>query len=351
MAEASSLLLLFMYPGGEAQGWAHFIPHIAVFLLAVVIALFTTPLVIRFSERVGLMDKPNERKVHVNPTPLCGGIALYIAFIASTGLILLLMNPWPVEGKMLTHYRGLLVGATMMLILGLIDDRFAIKPKVKLAGQILTALVIIGFFDINIPYFQAKEGVFYLYPWQIYLLSMLWIIGITNAVNLLDGLDGLLTGVAAISGLFFAIIAGMKGQYMVSFLMAGLVGSCLGFLRYNFNPAKIFMGDTGSLFLGMTFACLSTTGFIKSAATVALFIPVFIMALPILDTGWAIIRRMHKGKPIFQADKEHLHHRLLGFGMSQKQVVLLIYLINMMFGSLALSLIFIFKYQGIKTGF
>jgi len=294
---------------------------------------------------MGVRDKPNERKVHVNPTPRWGGIALALALIGGTGIVLLVLRPWPMEGKTLMHYLGLLTGSLMMLALGMLDDKYEIAAKVKLLGQIIAAFVIITFFGINIPYFLG----YYLYPWQIYLVSMLWIIGITNAVNLLDGLDGLLAGVAAISCVFFAVIAGMKGQYMVAFLMAGMVGSCLGFLRYNFNPAKIFMGDAGSLFLGMTFACLSTTGFIKGAATVALFIPVFIMALPIIDTGWAIIRRVHKGRPIFQADKEHLHHRLLGFGLTQKQVVLVIYLINLVFGVLALSLIFIFKFQGIKT--
>jgi len=159
-----------------------------------------------------------------------------------------------------------------------------------------------------------------------------------NAINLLDGLDGLLAGVSTISATIFFIVAMMKGQILVAILMAALAGATLGFLRYNFNPAQLFMGDTGSLFLGILFACLSVMGALKGTTTVALFVPVFIMGLPILDTLWAIVRRALKKQPIFKADKGHIHHRLMNLGLTQRQAVLIIYAINICFGLVGLAL-------------
>ena len=161
---------------------------------------------------------------------------------------------------------------------------------------------------------------------------MFWLVGITNAINLLDGLDGLLAGVAAISSALFFLISLAQGQYLVALLLAAMCGSTLGFLRDNFNPARIFMGDTGSLFIGMLFASLSIMGSLKTNTTVAVLVTAFVMALPILDTSMAIVRRLLKGQHIFAADKEHLHHKLLRRGLSQRQAVLLIYAVNGLLG-------------------
>jgi len=169
-------------------------------------------------------------------------------------------------------------------------------------------------------------------------LTLFWIVGITNALNLLDGLDGLLAGVALTTALVFLGVSLLKGQVVVALVMATLAGCALGFLRYNFNPAQIFMGDTGSLFFGVMFAGWSVVGLLKSTATLALIVPVCLMGVPILDTSMAIVRRSLSGRPIFQPDKEHLHHRLLGLGLTQRQVVAVIYFINILFGLAGLVL-------------
>jgi UDP-GlcNAc:undecaprenyl-phosphate GlcNAc-1-phosphate transferase len=168
--------------------------------------------------------------------------------------------------------------------------------------------------------------------WVSVGITVFWIVGLTNAINLLDGLDGLLAGVSGISAAFLCIVSLMKGQLLVATMLAALSGSALGFLRYNFNPARMFMGDTGSLFLGVMFASLSTMGALKLPMALAFTIPVFVMGLPIADTTWAIVRRAWARRPIFSPDKEHLHHRLLNLGLSQKQVVAVIWIMNGMLG-------------------
>jgi UDP-GlcNAc:undecaprenyl-phosphate/decaprenyl-phosphate GlcNAc-1-phosphate transferase len=315
------------------------------FIAALVFALLLTPLVKMLAIKFNIVDKPNERKVHKVPIPVGGGVAIYLSFFITLLLAIALyhFSGHVFTGRDLSIVISLALAGTLILIVGLIDDTRNMPPKVKLMCQILIILLIIPF-GVTINFLSHPRGdIIYLPRWFSIALTIFWIAGIMNAVNLLDGLDGLLAGVSSISATIFLCVSIIKGQYFIALLMAILAGSTLGFLRYNFNPAQLFMGDTGSLFLGMTFAILSVVGALKGTTTVALFVPAFIMGLPIIDTLWAIVRRAKKKQPIFKADREHIHHKLLGLGLSQRQVVLVIYLINICFGLVGLFLCHSFR--------
>ena len=232
----------------------------------------------------------------------------------------------------------MLIASAMMLVIGMIDDRYNMPAKVKLFGQIATAAVMMKH-GIRIEYLSVPGSeILYLYDWQSYALTGLWIVGITNAINLLDGLDGLVAGVTMGSSLVFSVVSVFHGQWLVAVVMAAIAGAALGFLKYNFNPASIFIGDTGALVLGLNFAGWSTVGCLKTTVSLALAIPILVMAVPIFDTCFAIVRRAANQRPIFSPDKEHLHHRLLATGLSQKQTVVCIYAINMAFGLAGIAL-------------
>ena len=202
-------------------------------------------------------------------------------------------------------------------------------------GQIGAAAVMIYGIRIDI---STSSGVVYLYDWQSFLLTAFWIVGLTNAINLLDGLDGLVAGVALGSSSVFMVVASVHHQWLTVLVMACIAGAALGFLRYNFNPASIFMGDTGSSLIKAELCRLVYRGLLKVTVSLALAIPILVMAVPIFDTAFAIIRRFAARRPIFSPDKEHLHHKLLGWGLSQKQAVVFIYAINLMFGLAGLAL-------------
>ncbi len=334
-----------------------YFPFALVFGLSLLLTMLFSPLAQRIAIRAGAVDRPNARKVHKIPTPLWGGLAIYLSFYISVAVILLFFLHSDEAGSM-SHLAGglagamdtitigfqkessarlnllgLFLGGTLMVVLGMIDDKLAISPKAKLAGQLLISAILIRC-GISIGYIRVPHhaGVVYFDPWVTDAGTVFWLIGITNAVNLLDGLDGLLAGVASMSAALFFLISLSQGQYLVALLLAALCGATLGFLRDNFNPARVFMGDTGSLLIGMLFATLSVMGSLKTNTTVAVLVTGFVMGLPILDTSMAIVRRFLKGKPIFQPDKEHLHHKLLGRGLSQRQAVILIYMVNGLLG-------------------
>ncbi|MBI3926282.1 MAG: undecaprenyl/decaprenyl-phosphate alpha-N-acetylglucosaminyl 1-phosphate transferase [Armatimonadetes bacterium] len=315
-------------------------PFLAAFSLAFLFTLLLTPLVKRLATRAGALDRPNARKVHKVPTPLWGGLGVFIAFVVALAGVLLWFDAFTASlgPKLWKNLLGMIVGGALIVMLGMIDDRFGMPAKVKLLGQLAIAAVMVSF-GIRIDYFSTPfTGPVNLQVWQAVAVTMFWIVGITNAINLLDGLDGLVAGVALGSAAIFLVVAGLNGQWLVVLVMAALAGCALGFLKYNFNPAQIFMGDTGSLFLGLMFAGWSVIGLLKTTATLALAVPVLIMGVPILDTSFAILRRWLAHRPIFQPDKGHLHHRLLGLGLSQRQAVVLIYVINVMFGLAGLAL-------------
>jgi len=301
--------------------------YVFAFTVALIVAYFITPHVKDFAIRTGALDAPDARKVHTRPIPRMGGLAIYLGFVLAVLASLHISH----------EIAGLLVGGTVILIVGIIDDLKHLSAKTKLAGQILAALVLV-LFDVRIEWLSNPFGeMIYLHYLSI-PLTVLWIVGLTNTVNLIDGLDGLAAGVSTIASITILLVALQQNFWTVAILTAALAGSALGFLQHNFNPAKIFMGDTGSMFLGYMLAGVSILGVVKSAATIALVVPIVALGLPIMDTAFAIIRRYTNGRPIFKPDKGHLHHRLLEMGLTQKQAVLLMYVISGCLGLSAIAL-------------
>ncbi|MDF2635291.1 MAG: glycosyl transferase family 4 [Pelosinus sp.] len=301
--------------------------YIVAFTIALAVAYFVTPRVKDFAIKVGALDAPDDRKVHTRPIPRMGGLAIYAAFV------LAVLASMYVSREIM----GLLVGGTVILIVGIIDDLKPLPARVKLLGQIVAAAVLV-MFDIRIEWLTNPFGEMIYVEYLAIPLTILWVVGLTNTVNLIDGLDGLAAGVSTIASVTILLVALQQNFWTVAVLTAALAGSALGFLQHNFNPAKIFMGDTGSMFLGYMLAAISILGAVKSAATIALIVPIVALGLPILDTAFAIIRRYMSGRPIFKPDKGHLHHRLLEMGLTQKQAVLLMYVISGCLGLSAIAL-------------
>ena len=303
-------------------------------LIALVVSLVITPVVILFADKTGAMDAPDARKVHKKPIPRIGGLGIYIAFMTGVlGTLQLDLLPEDVQSGVI----GLLVGATLIVILGLIDDYKNLPPKVKLLGQIVAAGVLVAF-GVQIDFVADPFGDYFYLEYFAVPATLFWIVGLTNTVNLIDGLDGLAAGVATIASITILLVAIQNFFVLVTIVTAALAGAAIGFLWYNFNPAKIFMGDTGSMFLGFVLAGISVIGAVKSAATIALIVPILALGVPIMDTSFAIIRRYRGGVPIFKPDKGHLHHRLLDMGFNQRQAVLLMYVISAMLGMSAVLL-------------
>ncbi|EFI41759.1 MULTISPECIES: glycosyltransferase family 4 protein [Peptoniphilus] len=298
------------------------------FLFAMIISFVLTPLVIRLANRFGFIDIPKDsRRVHKKPMPLAGGVAMYVATVVS---ILTFV-------KCTKEIIALIVGATIIVISGLIDDKKGLSPKMKIVFQLAAAITLVAA-NVKIEFFTNPfsfgETVIFLEMLSI-PITIFWIVGITNTVNLIDGLDGLAAGVSMICSISLMAIAYKFGYIEMSIIASIIAGSCLGFLPFNFNPAKIFMGDTGALFLGFVLSYISVEGIMKSAAALTIFVPVLILGVPVFDTTFAMIRRKLSGKSIVQADKGHLHHRLLALGLSQRQTVIVLYIISLIFGILA----------------
>lgn len=301
--------------------------YILAFIAAVAVAYFATPHVKEFAIKAGAMDTPDERKVHIKPIPRMGGLAIYFGIIAAVFISM----------KINHQILGILLGGTVMLAVGIVDDLKQLSAKIKLLGQICAALVLVAF-DVRIEWLTNPFGPMIYLDYFSIPLTVLWVVAVTNTVNLIDGLDGLAAGVSSIASITILFVALQQNLWLVALLTAAIAGSALGFLFHNFNPAKIFMGDTGSLFLGYMLSAVSVMGAVKGAATIALFVPIVALGLPIMDTAFAIIRRYHNGVPIFRPDKGHLHHRLLAMGLSQKQVVLSMYVISGLLGLSAIIL-------------
>ncbi|NLC10635.1 MAG: undecaprenyl/decaprenyl-phosphate alpha-N-acetylglucosaminyl 1-phosphate transferase [Firmicutes bacterium] len=298
-------------------------PHILVGVTSCLFALILTPFALRLACRIGALDKPGGRKIHKEPKPLLGGLAVFLAFWLSVAIFL----PFLGGGRELL---GLFFGTTIILVLGIVDDLKRLSYKIKFAGQALAVLVVL-LFNIRIQFLNLPfQGTIFLGAFVI-PLTVLWLVGVTNAVNLIDGVDGLASGVAAINAVVIAYLT--WGEIpLVTFMALALAGAVLGFLPYNFSPAKIFLGDAGSLFLGFTLAVLAIMGLTKQVTFTTLLVPVLVLGLPIADTLFAILRRLKNKKPVFQADRGHLHHKLLDWGLSTRQTVLLLYLSSGYFG-------------------
>lgn len=314
--------------------------YIWAFTIALIVSLATMPLVILLAKKTGAMDAPNARKVHKKPIPRIGGLGIYAGFLAA--MVFVAAN-YKMDPEMVHETFGLVVSGSLIVALGLVDDYKNLPAKLKLLGQICAAAVLVFAFDVRIDFVTNPFGeYFYLdnlpIPYLAVPITMFWLVGLTNTVNLIDGLDGLAAGVASIASFTILLVALEQNFILVAILTAALAGAAVGFLKYNFHPAQIFMGDTGSMFLGFMLAGISVTGAVKSVATIALIVPIFALGLPILDTTFAIVRRLRGGVPIFKPDKGHLHHRLLSVGFTQKQAVLLMYVISALFGLSAIAL-------------
>lgn len=310
-------------------GLADWIKMLLAFAVSLLVAYVMTPPVKRFAEKVGAIDVPRDnRRVHDHPIPRMGGLAIFIGFVLS----LIFFVP------MSTKVLGLLGGSVIIAVMGGVDDIVSLNPWVKLAGQIVAALVAIRcglVFDvISNPNIFAEETYIEI-GWLSIPLTMLWIVGCTNAVNLIDGLDGLAVGVSAISSMTMLIVSLFVSEPVVSIILAALTGACLGFMPYNLNPAKIFMGDVGSQLLGFVLSTASIMGLFKLHAIITFFVPLLALALPLADTIFAFFRRILHGQSPFKADKGHFHHRLLAMGLNQKQVVAVLYGISAVLGLLA----------------
>lgn len=292
-------------------------------ILCFIASVLITPFVKKFAIAIGATDKPNARKVHQTIMPRLGGLAIYISFMIG----FLILRPTDSDVSALP----IIIGSFIIIITGALDDRFQLSAKVKLIGQLLAAgVIVLGGIQlqfINIPFIdeQLNFGYFSI-P-----LTILWIVGITNAINLIDGLDGLAAGVSSIALITISVMAILMGNVFVASIGLILLGSTLGFLVYNFHPAKIFMGDTGALFLGFMISVLALLGF-KNITIFSLIVPIIILGVPISDTFFAIIRRFVNKQPLTAPDKSHLHHCLLNLGYSHRQTVLMIYGIAAMFG-------------------
>ncbi|EMT45165.1 glycosyltransferase family 4 protein [Anoxybacillus flavithermus] len=296
--------------------------------LCFVVAVLITPAVKWLAFKVGATDKPNQRKVHQKIMPRLGGLAIFISFIV--GYVVLQPDS--------PYATSIVIGATIIVLTGVLDDMYELSPKWKLFGQIAAAIVVI-YGGIRIDFINLPFGGHLNFGLLSIPITMLWIIGITNAINLIDGLDGLAAGVSSIALVTIAGMAATMGNtYVFVFAMSLLLlGSTLGFLLYNFHPAKIFMGDTGALFLGYMISVLSLLGF-KNVTVFSLIIPILILGVPISDTLFAIVRRIVNKQPLSAPDKSHLHHCLLRLGYSHRQTVLIIYGMAAMFGLAAVLL-------------
>ena len=313
--------------------------YVVPFVIALVVSYLLTPSVKKLAIKIGAVDRPNARKVHTHVIPRLGGLAIYIGFMAAVLFCV------PLQHELV----GMLLGCTAIVAVGIWDDICNIPAKVKLVGQILAACIPIAF-GIQIEWLTNPFGDIIVLPEIIAIpVTIFWIIGFTNTVNLIDGLDGLAAGVAFIASISMFLLAYNLNQFLPALVIVSMAGAALGFLQYNFNPAKIFMGDTGSMLLGYTLSVAAVLGLVKTAATVALVVPIIALGLPILDTTFAIIRRKMSGVPIFQPDKGHLHHRLLALGMTQKQAVLIMYFVSMILGIVALFVANVSYKTGIVT--
>ena len=309
--------------------------YLWAFAAAFIVALIVTPAVILLAKKTGAMDAPNARKVHKKPVPRIGGLAIYAGFMAA---IIFTAVKFGLDGEQLKETVGLVLSGSLIVGLGLVDDYKNLPARVKLAGQIVAAVILVLLFDVRIDFVTDPFGDFFYLDRFAVPVTVFWLVGLTNTVNLIDGLDGLAAGVASIASITIMFVALDQNLTLVAVLTASLAGAAVGFLKYNVNPAEIFMGDTGSMFLGFMLAGISVTGSVKSVATIALIVPIFALALPILDTTFAIVRRFRGGVPIFKPDKGHLHHRLLSVGFTQRQAVLLMYVISALFGLSAIAL-------------
>lgn len=330
--------------------------HIPGFLIALAVSWWLTPEIRSRALKLGLVDKPgDERRIHKVAVPRLGGVGIYMSFILTITALAIITGRFPQDARIVEGGLGIAVGGTIVFILGLIDDLESLPAKMKLLVQVLAAGAAYSLGvriraipipmvcpKIELGFYTLQGGV----PIELHALSLpitiLWVVGVANAVNLIDGMDGLAAGVSLISALtiWSVSLAPNIDKPYAGLMAAVLAGALLGFLRWNFNPARIFLGDSGAYLVGFVLAAISITGVIKGAAAATVIVPtaflvLLILFFPLLDTSWAIIRRAARGKSVFEPDRQHIHHRLLDTGLTQKSAAYVIYSVSAALGLLA----------------
>ncbi|MBV9388644.1 MAG: undecaprenyl/decaprenyl-phosphate alpha-N-acetylglucosaminyl 1-phosphate transferase [Chroococcidiopsidaceae cyanobacterium CP_BM_ER_R8_30] len=318
--------------------------HLVAFLVSAVVVLWSTPVVKTIGFKSGLVDLPNERKIHQRPMVRVGGVSIFVGTI-----IALLIVWWSGGFGILPPVKeweiwGVTLGGLAFFLIGLADDLFNLSPFIRLLMQIVVA-GLAWWMGVRIEFLSIPTGgLIDIVQWLSLPITIIWLVGMANAINWIDGLDGLAAGVSGIAAVVMLIVTLFMHQSAAGLIAAALAGGALGFLRYNFNPAQIFMGDGGAYFMGFTLAGVGVIGLVKSTAVTAVLLPYLILAVPILDMSAVILNRLRKGRSPFFADKLHLHHRLLRAGLSQRLSVLFIYSLTLWVGSLALV------FAGIPSG-
>ncbi len=299
---------------------------IGALLFSFLVSIFLTPYVGKLAFKLGATDRPNHRKVHNKIMPRMGGLAIFLSF----------MITYFVFSKDFMEQLPFVIGACIIIVIGILDDIFELKAAPKFLGQIFTALIIVYGSDLQVEFINLPFGGRIEFGMFSVPFTVLWIVGIINAINLIDGLDGLAGGVSTIALTTIAVMAVLNKDLFVALTAVAVIGATLGFLKYNFHPAKIFMGDTGAMFLGYIIAIISLQGLFKNVTMISFIVPVIILGVPISDTFFAIIRRLVNKTPISAPDKSHLHHCLLNIGFTHKQTVILIYAMSASFGLAAI---------------
>lgn len=321
-----------------------FLAAIGCVALAFFLSFAATPLSIFIAKKTGTIDVPtDDRRMHKTAIPRLGGIAIFISFLATTLLLRALIASGaiydPAANEMLVKLSAILISGAVIFAVGVLDDVFTIRALLKLAGQIVAASLVFAL-GVRIPavalfgwqFADGTPGAFLL----SYIVTIIWIVAVTNMINLIDGLDGLAAGVAGIAALSIAYTAYINGYPIAAFAMCVLAGSALGFLPFNFYPAKVFMGDCGALFLGFAIASVSIISPAKSATIVAIIVPVLVLGVPTFDVLFAMFRRRLRGRSVFEADKGHIHHQLTRIGIGQRRTALMIYGVSGVMGIAAI---------------
>jgi UDP-GlcNAc:undecaprenyl-phosphate/decaprenyl-phosphate GlcNAc-1-phosphate transferase len=306
---------------------------LVAFFVALIASTALVPVVRSIALQRGWVDAPGDRKIHQTPIPRLGGVAIFVAFALTCGVVYVLFP----DGLRHGGINGLLLGATGMFLLGLLDDLLNLSPYIKLVGQSL-AISLAFYFGVQIVGLDLPGSMYLVLNGLSFPITLLWMMGISNALNFIDGVDGLASGITTISALTLVIIALFTHQYAAALIAAMLAGANMGFLVFNFHPARIFMGDGGALFSGFTLAALAVTGVLKTPVVVML-LPILVLSVPILDVTYSTLRRLLSGHNPFIADANHIHHRLLRAGFSQTRTAVFLYGIALLSGLLATTYI------------
>ena len=311
-----------------------FLSMLMLFLASFVVVTLLIPVIIKLSHKWNLLDTPNQRKSHKQATPILGGVSFYIAFWVSYAL----------SFSFTAEIIGLFLGSTLLLIVGVYDDVKHVSPSIKLLSQIIAG-TIVYMFGLSISFISHPVEGFYYLDFLKYPITVFWIVGLINTVNLVDGLDGLASGISSISITCLLLVTSLTQSWFPFSLLLILLAICLAFLRYNFYPAKIFMGDTGAMFLGFMIASISIMGVVKEAAVLSLVVPILALGLPIWDVVFTVFRRIKNKKKVFLADNDHFHHRLLKLGLNHKQSVYACYILTLI---LSVFAVFVSILSGLK---